>query len=106
FPGGRSASRLSTRQAMPSRSNNRLFWRAQSESVCAAGASPPERAVQDDALHPGTVRVRWVSLAQSGAADLERWQALLDSQELARAQRFRFAVDRHAYVAAHALARS
>jgi len=58
------------------------------------------------ALDPGTVLLRWVSLAQSGDADLERWQAILDSQELARAQRFRFAVDRHAYVAAHALARS
>jgi len=62
--------------------------------------------MQDNALDPGTVRVRWVSLALSGAADQERWQAVLDSQELARAQRFRFAVDRHAYVAAHALARS
>jgi 4'-phosphopantetheinyl transferase len=47
-----------------------------------------------------------MSLALSGAADQERWLAVLDSQELARARRFRFAVDRYAYVAAHALARS
>ena len=62
--------------------------------------------MRSSALDPGTVQVRWVSLALSGAADQARWQAMLDSQELARAQRFRFAVDRHAYVAAHALARS
>ena len=34
--------------------------------------------MQDNALDPGTVRVRWVSLALSGAADQERWQAVLD----------------------------
>jgi 4'-phosphopantetheinyl transferase len=62
--------------------------------------------MRDSALDPGAVRVRWMSLALSGAADQERWQAMLDPQELARAQRFRFAIDRHAYVAAHALARS
>ena len=62
--------------------------------------------MRDNALDPGMVRVRWMSLALSGATDQERWQAVLDSQELARARRFRFAIDRHAYVAAHALARS
>jgi 4'-phosphopantetheinyl transferase len=91
---------------MPSRLSNQPFWRGPSRSVCSAGASLPDRDMQDNALDPGTVRVRWVSLALSGAADLERWQAVLDSQERAQAQRFRFAVDRQAYAAAHALARS
>ncbi len=57
-------------------------------------------------LDSGTVRLRWLSLALSRRADLERWQATLDAQELDRARRFHFSVDRRAYVAAHALARS
>lgn len=54
----------------------------------------------------GTVKLRWMSLARTSDTDLQRWQATLDLQEQDRARRFRFAADRDAFVAAHALARS
>jgi 4'-phosphopantetheinyl transferase len=62
--------------------------------------------MQGIVLDSGTVRLRWLSLALSRRADLERWHATLGPQELDRAQRLHFSVDRRAYVAAHALARS
>jgi 4'-phosphopantetheinyl transferase len=64
------------------------------------------RSMQDIFLDGETVRLRWLSLALSCRSDLERWQAMLDPQELDRAQRFYFSGDRRAYVAVHALARS
>jgi len=53
-------------------------------------------------MTPDTVRLRWLTVEP---ADQARWRGLLNAQEIARADRFRFAADRDAYTAAHALAR-
>jgi 4'-phosphopantetheinyl transferase len=57
------------------------------------------------ALDPATVRVRWLVVDGDKRPDLVRWRGMLDSEELARADRFRFDADRNIYTAAHALAR-
>ncbi len=51
------------------------------------------------------VRIRWLALEAVEAADLARFEAMLDGSERARAARFRRAEDRASYVAAHALLR-
>lgn len=61
------------------------------------------------ARHPldsDTVRIRWL---RPGTCDDGRpagWRTMLDAEELARADRFRFAVDRDTFIAAHALTRA
>jgi 4'-phosphopantetheinyl transferase len=53
-----------------------------------------------------TVRVRWLSIDGEALAHLPRWRAMLDSDEVARADRFHFAEDRNTFIGAHALARA
>jgi 4'-phosphopantetheinyl transferase len=55
---------------------------------------------------PGAVRLRWVAPEAADAATLAAWHATLDGAERAKAARFHFDRDRHAYIAAHALARA
>jgi len=56
-------------------------------------------------LEADTVRVRWLPVP-ADASHLARWRAMLDDEELARADRFLFAEDRDTFTAAHALARA
>jgi 4'-phosphopantetheinyl transferase len=51
------------------------------------------------------VDVFWTDL-DAAASALPRWQALLDRDEAARAARFRFARDRHRYIASHGILRT
>lgn len=51
------------------------------------------------------VRLRWWLPQQADAATLRAWHEELSAEEQARAARFHSDVDRHAYVAAHALLR-
>jgi 4'-phosphopantetheinyl transferase len=53
---------------------------------------------------PTTVVLRWLAVRPEDPA-APSWWSLLDDAERARADRFRFAADRLAYVAAHALLR-
>jgi 4'-phosphopantetheinyl transferase len=48
----------------------------------------------------------WMVVEAPPPATLARWLATLDEKELARADRFRFAIDRETYIAAHALTRA
>jgi 4'-phosphopantetheinyl transferase len=57
------------------------------------------------ALDPCTVRVRWLAVEAEETPHLVRWRGMLDPEEIARADRYRFAADRNIYTAAHALAR-
>lgn len=57
-------------------------------------------------LELNTVRVRWIATDGDVCARRPRWRALLDDEERARADRFRFAQDRDTFIAAHALLRS
>ena len=57
-------------------------------------------------LNPDTVRVRWLSIAESGVNDLARWRGMLDSEEREQADRYVFASDRNTYIGAHALLRT
>jgi 4'-phosphopantetheinyl transferase len=57
-------------------------------------------------LDRDTVRVRWLSIAQSDGNDLARWRSMLDGEELAQADRYVFAADRNTYIGAHALLRT
>jgi 4'-phosphopantetheinyl transferase len=57
------------------------------------------------ALAPGTVRVRWLVVETEETPHLTRWRSMLGCEELARADRYHFAADRHSYAAAHALVR-
>lgn len=57
-------------------------------------------------LDVNTVRVRWLSVVAGDDAAILRWRALLDDAERERADRFRFAADRAAYIAAHGLTRT
>jgi 4'-phosphopantetheinyl transferase len=50
------------------------------------------------------VRVRWLTL-DGVAENLPLWHSVLDPEEASRADRFRFAEDRTAFIAAHALLR-
>lgn len=52
------------------------------------------------------VLVRWIEVPSAAVATVARWHAGLDAAERARADRFRFAADRDAYVTAHALRRA
>jgi 4'-phosphopantetheinyl transferase len=53
-----------------------------------------------------TVRVRWLPIDREILAHLPRWRAMLDSEEVARADRLHFSEDRNTFIAAHALARA
>jgi 4'-phosphopantetheinyl transferase len=53
-----------------------------------------------------TVRVRWLTVAADASGDLGRWHEMLDGEEVARADRFRFAADRETFIASHALTRA
>jgi 4'-phosphopantetheinyl transferase len=57
-------------------------------------------------LDADTVRVRWLAAQATDTVDLSRWCAMLDADELARADRYRFASDRDTFIAAHALVRA
>lgn len=52
-----------------------------------------------------TVQLRWLS-SEPDPAHVARWYVMLDPEERARADRFRFTPDRHSFIAAHALLRS
>jgi 4'-phosphopantetheinyl transferase len=68
-----------------------------------ASTSDPMKLDWPDAA---AVRVRWLAVP-AGDIDLQRrWRAMLDDDENARADRFRFAADRESFTAAHALARA
>lgn len=56
-------------------------------------------------LDADTIRVRWLPVP-ADASHLARWRAMLDDEELGRADRFLFDEDRHTFTAAHALARA
>lgn len=56
-------------------------------------------------LRRGAIRVRWVQPQSADTATMAAWHALLEPAEQARAARFHLDADRHAYIAAHALAR-
>jgi 4'-phosphopantetheinyl transferase len=57
-------------------------------------------------LSPGDAVVWWMPVAVPPAAVVARWRTCLDGSEQARADRFHFAEDRNAYIAAHALTRA
>jgi 4'-phosphopantetheinyl transferase len=57
------------------------------------------------ALQRDVVRVRWLPVDAEETPHLTRWRSMLDQDELDRADRYHFAVDRNIYTAAHALAR-
>lgn len=57
-------------------------------------------------LPRGTVRVRWMPATPELGAALDRWRAMLDTVEQARADRYKFESDRQEYTAAHALLRT
>lgn len=59
-----------------------------------------------DPLDVNTVRVRWLLLNAAEAKHLASWRRMLDEDERRRADRFQFAVDREAFMAAHALTRA
>jgi 4'-phosphopantetheinyl transferase len=65
-----------------------------------AGVMTPEPLDSD------TVRVRWLSVEASDAVHLSLWRDMLDAEELARADRYHFVLDRDTFTAAHALARA
>lgn len=57
-------------------------------------------------LSPGTVAVWWMALDSLNDDVVNRWRTGLGADERARADRFVFARDSHAYVAAHTLKRA
>lgn len=57
-------------------------------------------------LAEGAVAVWWMAVASPPDDAVARWFAVLDEEERARADRFRFAADREIYIAAHALTRA
>src|SRR4051812_8806591 len=57
-------------------------------------------------LIEGTVVLWWMTVESPPAEAAMRWSAGLDEGERMRAERFRFAVDRETYIAAHALTRA
>lgn len=59
-----------------------------------------------DLLDRDVVRLRWLSMEAVHESDLRSWRETLDRDELERADRFRFARERDAFLAAHALTRS
>jgi 4'-phosphopantetheinyl transferase len=56
-------------------------------------------------LESHIVRVRWLAVEPKETPHLTRWRSMLDPEELARADRYRFVADRDVYTAAHALTR-
>jgi 4'-phosphopantetheinyl transferase len=63
-------------------------------------------AIVREPLESGIVRVRWRPVGDGDAVHLSRWRGMLDAEELAQADRYRFAADRDIYIAAHALTRT
>lgn len=59
----------------------------------------------DGTLRALDVRIEWAVPEAADAATRARWLGVLDASERAQADRFRFAADRDAYIAAHGLAR-
>jgi 4'-phosphopantetheinyl transferase len=57
-------------------------------------------------LDPRIVRLRWLATEPPDPACLHRWREMLDPHERARSDRYRFASDRNAFIAAHALLRA
>ena len=57
------------------------------------------------ALDSDTVRVRWLAVQSGDALCRSLWRNMLDGDELARADRYRFASDRDSFIASHALTR-
>lgn len=55
---------------------------------------------------PGQVLVWWMEVPEDASVPVARWRTWLGAGERARADRFRFAADRDAYVTAHALRRA
>ena len=53
-----------------------------------------------------TVRVRWLAVESGDTVSLSLWHGMLNAEELARADRYRFASDRDTFIAVHALARA
>ncbi len=66
------------------------------------------RAMNLDSGHldAGIARVRFLSLDGDTTAFLPRWRAMLNAEEIQRADRFVFQPDRDTFIAAHALARA
>jgi 4'-phosphopantetheinyl transferase len=52
------------------------------------------------------MRVRWLRVGDGDTVHLSRWRAMLDDDERAQADRYRFASDRNVHIAAHALTRA
>jgi 4'-phosphopantetheinyl transferase len=59
-----------------------------------------------EGLDAATVSVRWLSVERWVERYIPSWKAVLDGEEITRADRFRFTVDRDTFVAAHTLART
>jgi 4'-phosphopantetheinyl transferase len=57
-------------------------------------------------LELNTLRVRWLATEPTGRAELSLWRNMLDANEMARADRFRYGSDHRVFLAAHALMRS
>lgn len=62
--------------------------------------------IPTEPLEPETVRVRWLATEPDERNHIARWRDMLDGEELAQADRFRFAQDRITFIAAHALRRA
>ncbi len=58
-----------------------------------------------DRLQTNTVLLRWLSLSAADGAHWSSWRRILDDGERRQADKYRFAVDREAFTAAHALRR-
>jgi 4'-phosphopantetheinyl transferase len=65
----------------------------------------PETRMMLRPLDPDTVRVRWLAMQSGDALCRSLWRDMLDGDELARADRYRFASDRDSFIASHALTR-
>jgi 4'-phosphopantetheinyl transferase len=57
-------------------------------------------------LDTNAVRMRWLFLSAAKTEHLSFWRQMLDEDELRRADRFHFPVDREAFTAGHALTRA
>src|ERR1700742_4535951 len=57
-------------------------------------------------LDANTVRVRWLLLNAVKPYHLSFWRSMLDEDELGRADKFHFSIDRETFTAAHALMRA
>lgn len=66
---------------------------------------PPACRGRRMSLPPGGTLIRWLAIADLPETVWQRWPALLDADERARAARFVHAADRQQFIAAHALLR-